>query len=247
VSDVRPPRLATDHRFLHGTEWSLPITFGAIVGGFLAAILTYTIVGGWQDETLAVAVAGSVQLFAGIGILILFARQWAANGFVSAVGFRIKAKDWWLFFVGFGLQVVIVLAVVDPIVRLLGIERPEQQQIAEIIAAASGVVGVVSLLVVTTVLAPIIEEVIYRAVLLRAILRLGVGDNTAIVISAAVFASIHLVDPQAALVVPGLFVLGVVLSYVTLKSGDLSRAILIHAGVNSLAAFALVLSNTTAA
>ncbi|GBE24469.1 CAAX amino terminal protease self- immunity [bacterium BMS3Bbin02] len=245
--DGRSPRLATDHNFLKGTMWSLPITFGAIVGGFLAAVVAYAVVGGWRDETLAVAVAGAVQLFAGLAIIFVFAREWAGDGFARAVGLRIKVSDWWMFFVGFGLQIVIVLAVLDPLIRLLNIEQPEQQQIAEIIAAASGVVGVVALMVVTTVLAPIIEEIIYRAVLLRAILRLGVRDSTAIVLSAAVFASIHLVDPQAALVVPGLFVLGVVLSYVTLKSGDLSRAILIHAGVNSLAAIALVVSNTSVA
>jgi membrane protease YdiL (CAAX protease family) len=246
VSKSRSERLATDHTFLQGTMWSLPSTFGAIVGGFLAAIVAYAVVGGWPDETLAVATAGAVQLFAGLAILGLFAREWAGDGFARAVGFRIKGKDWWMFFAGFGLQVAIVLAVVDPLIRLLNIDQPEQQQIAEIIAAASGAVGVVSLILVTTVLAPIVEEIIYRAVLLRAILRLGASDTTAIVVSAAIFASIHLVDPQAALVVPGLFVLGIVLSWVTLKSGDLSRAILIHAGVNSLAAIALIVSNSAA-
>lgn len=246
MSEPRSGRLATDHSFLEGTRWSLPTTFGAIVGGFLAAIVAFAVVGGWQDETLAVAIAGAVQLFAGLGILALFSREWAEKGFAHAVGFRIKVKDWWMFFAGFALQVVIVLAVVDPLIRLLNIDQPEQQQIAEIIAAASGAVGVVSLILVTTVLAPIIEEIIYRGVLLRAILRLGASDTAAIVVSAAIFASIHLVDPQAAIVVPGLFVLGIVLALVTLRSGDLSRAILIHAGVNSLAAIALLVSNSAA-
>jgi membrane protease YdiL (CAAX protease family) len=64
--------------------------------------------------------------------------------------------------------------------------------------------------------------------------------NSAIAISAAVFAGIHLIDPNALFVVPGLFVIGLVLGYQALKTGRIGLAVMTHAGVNLLAAVALL-------
>lgn len=234
--------LATDHRFLSGTMWSLAAVFGAVIGGFFGAVVVFAVVGRLADETVGVAITAGMQLVTSAGILYVLSRGWRTGNFPRSVGLVVKLHDWWAFFAGFALQIAIVLAVVTPTIALLGIEQPEQQQIAQIIESAASKSGLIGLLFVTIVLAPVVEEVLYRGVLLRAILRLGLRDRAAIVISAAVFASIHLVDPQAAIVVPGLFVLGLVLARVTLKTGDLSRAILLHTGVNSLAAIALILS-----
>ncbi|MEN8240203.1 MAG: CPBP family intramembrane glutamic endopeptidase, partial [Actinomycetota bacterium] len=50
----------------------------------------------------------------------------------------------------------------------------------------------------------------------------------------------HLLDPNAIAVVPGLFLLGVVLAWVALKRGDLSLPIAIHSGINLLAAITIL-------
>lgn len=234
--------LATDHRFLSGTLWSISAVFGAVIGGFFGAAVAFAVIGRLADETVGVAITGGMQLVTSVGILYALSRGWRTSGFPRSVGLVLKLSDWWAFLAGFALQIVIVLAVVAPTIALLGIEQPAQQRIAQIIESSASNSGLIGLLFVTVALAPMVEEVLYRGVLLRAIFRLGLRDNAAIVISAAVFASIHLVDPQAAIVVPGLFVLGLVLARVTLKTGNLSRAILLHAGVNSLAAIALILS-----
>jgi membrane protease YdiL (CAAX protease family) len=65
------------------------------------------------------------------------------------------------------------------------------------------------------------------------------GPRAAIAVTAAAFAAIHLLDPNAVLVVPGLFLIGLVLGYLALAGGNLSRPILAHAGVNLTAAVLL--------
>jgi membrane protease YdiL (CAAX protease family) len=62
----------------------------------------------------------------------------------------------------------------------------------------------------------------------------------AIVVQAAVFAGIHLLDPSAIAALPGLFLIGVVLGYAAIRSRNLSLPILIHAGVNLTAAVLLI-------
>jgi membrane protease YdiL (CAAX protease family) len=51
---------------------------------------------------------------------------------------------------------------------------------------------------------------------------------------------VHLLDPDAIAVVPGLFLLGIALGWVALRRGDLSLAIAMHSGINLLAAVTLL-------
>jgi membrane protease YdiL (CAAX protease family) len=92
---------------------------------------------------------------------------------------------------------------------------------------------------VLVVVAPLSEELLFRGVLLSRLSR-GLSPTNAVVVSAALFAGIHLIDPDAAFVVPGLFVIGLVLGYQALRTGRIGLSIMTHAGVNLLAAIALV-------
>ena len=85
--------------------------------------------------------------------------------------------------------------------------------------------------VLLVVVAPVVEEIVYRGVLLSR-LRRSMGPWPAIVVSAGVFAAIHLVDPAAVYAVPGLFLIGVALGWLALSTGDLGVPIAVHAGVN---------------
>ena len=89
------------------------------------------------------------------------------------------------------------------------------------------------------VAAPIIEEVIFRGMLLSVLAR-KMSKWLAIVVSAAVFSGVHLLDPNAIAVVPGLFLLGIVLAWVALRRGDLSLPIALHSGINLLAAITIL-------
>ena len=121
------------------------------------------------------------------------------------------------------------------------------QQVAEALADLNASILLkVSLIVATVVLAPVTEELIFRGVLLRAILHRG--RVLAMVVSAAVFSAIHVLGlgteqilASAVVVLPPIFILGVLLAWITIRSGRLGPAIFIHSGWNLLAALVLLL------
>ena len=96
---------------------------------------------------------------------------------------------------------------------------------------------------VVTVLAPLTEELLFRGVLQKSI---GTGRR-AILLTAVVFAVFHLVGLSGdfvrslVLTMPTFLVIGLVLSYVTVRQKRLGPAIFIHSGFNLLALVVLFL------
>jgi hypothetical protein len=77
----------------------------------------------------------------------------------------------------------------------------------------------------------VVEEFLYRGVLLSALLR-GTGAIAALVVSSALFALVHApAEPQA--VVP-LFFLGMALAYAAYRTRSLVAPVLAHALFNGL-------------
>ncbi|MBP7929667.1 MAG: CPBP family intramembrane metalloprotease [Acidimicrobiia bacterium] len=115
------------------------------------------------------------------------------------------------------------------------------QAVAKELDDISGFAAVGAVLVVVFI-APFTEELLYRGVLLRSLIR-KMSDTGAILVSGAVFAVVHLLgDFGTAPLLPGLFVLGCVLGYVTVQTGNLSRAFAIHMGFNAVTAIALLVN-----
>lgn len=81
------------------------------------------------------------------------------------------------------------------------------------------------------VLAPFSEELLFRGLLLRALMR-RTSSGWAVFGSAAAFGVVHLLDPGAWPVVPGLVALGAVLGVLALRSGSLAQPIAVHAVYN---------------
>jgi len=96
------------------------------------------------------------------------------------------------------------------------------------------------------VVAPVTEELTFRGVLLKTFH--DRGRRTIMVLTSLVFAAFHTLglDPDrllqaAAVVLPQLFLVGLVLAWVTVRKGRLGPAIFIHSGYNLLAAVVLLL------
>jgi CAAX protease family protein len=87
--------------------------------------------------------------------------------------------------------------------------------------------GLVSLLLVGAVLAPIVEELFFRG-LLYGYLRGRRSRGVAVVVSSAIFAAMHLIPA----LMPSLFLFGVVLALVYERYGSLYPAIALH-GLNN--------------
>ena len=93
-----------------------------------------------------------------------------------------------------------------------------------------------------SVTAGIVEEIVFRGMLLGRLVK-RFSKHWAAIISAAAFAATHLLDPNAFLVVPGLFLVGVALAYLAYRSANLSLPIFVHMGVNGLAVLLLAFAD----
>jgi membrane protease YdiL (CAAX protease family) len=119
--------------------------------------------------------------------------------------------------------------------------------VADLIAnTGSSMMVKMTLVLAAVVLAPVTEELVFRGVLLRSF-----ADRrkwVAISASAAIFSLVHVlglnvdrIGASALVVLPPIFILGLILGWVTLRTGRLGPAIFIHSGWNLLAAFVLLL------
>ena len=137
--------------------------------------------------------------------------------------------------VGFATQLglVILIAVVYP---LVGID-PDQvgTSAEELTASATDVVGVVLLVAIVAVAAPLFEELFYRGLWLRAVERRW-GSAWAVISSSLIFGLIHfqLYD------LPALIGFGLVVAILTVRTGRLGPAIWAHVAFNLTAVVSLL-------
>ncbi|MEW9623636.1 CPBP family intramembrane glutamic endopeptidase [Rhodanobacter geophilus] len=100
----------------------------------------------------------------------------------------------------------------------------------------------IALTLVVASIGPLVEELLFRGVLLSALLR-HLRTAWAVLASAALFALVHLPDLHWLwYALPNLALLGVVLAWLRLRSGSLWPAVLAHAINNLLAMLALFVS-----
>lgn len=207
----------------------------SVMAGIAASVLVLASLGGEPDPLQLfglVVPAQSVATLAAVAFLSRRRTEWR-----EALSASISGRDAWGLLVGAGLQLGLSLAAYWVVVGLFGGEAPTQEVVE---AAADAVRPVERLLMVLGVvlLAPVSEELVFRGVLLGALRRTRT-DRFAVVVSAAVFAGIHLLDPNAVLAVPFLFVTGIVLGRSVIVTGRLGRAIAIHAGFNGVTVLVL--------
>lgn len=114
---------------------------------------------------------------------------------------------------------------------LVGVGVDSDQQLR--VALSTHWPGPLALLIVgySVFLAPVVEEVLFRGLLLGALVRRW-GQWSGIIISSILFGLMHLSDPW---VIPPLMVLGIVLGWLTVRSGSLWPAILAHTLNNVIA------------
>jgi membrane protease YdiL (CAAX protease family) len=114
----------------------------------------------------------------------------------------------------------------------------DEQEAARQLSRSDGP-EVVLLVLGVVLVAPLAEELLFRGLLLRALLR-RMTAPMAVVVSAGVFAVVHLLDPSAAPFLVPLAIVGLVAGMLAVRSGELSQPIMLHAGFNLLSAVLLV-------
>jgi hypothetical protein len=190
-----------------------------------------------SDPTTLVVLICS-QNFAVIGWLAIVARRKGTGSLRGDFGLELRrpASAWFAdvpyFFLGIGLQLLALI----PIALLESLYgHTAKQDVVKTADRASGwQIPVLALAIV--LLAPLTEELLFRGTLLRSLLR-KVSPEAAVFVSAVAFGLVHaLGDPSVGTMIalPAIILLGVVSGYHAVRSGNLSRSILLHMGFNAL-------------
>lgn len=211
------------------------------LGGLVGTGVFYGAATTLGDDDLLVVLSLAGQYIGSLGVFWLLRRMRS-----TPAGFTVEPGD--VLYVGIGLFLQIVLAVAFfPLTRLLFPDGAPPQQVAEALAdIEASTVLKMALVVAAVLLAPATEELMYRGVLLRAMQ--GRGRRFVMVVTALVFSLVHVVglDPErpfasAAVVLPPIFILGLVLAWLTLRHRRLGPAIFAHSGWNLLAVLVLLI------
>ncbi len=171
-----------------------------------------------------------------IGTLVLIARVRKTGTLADSLGFVVEGRHWrWV--MG-GAAASLLLAVLAEAVRsLLGIEEDNAQAIVEAAASVRGTSTVFAAVLGVAIMGPIAEELLYRGLTMQVVMSRGAPAYVAVIISAAVFAVAHLADaslfsPTGAVTIGILFLFGLFLGVLRIRSGNLSAPIFAHSGLN---------------
>jgi membrane protease YdiL (CAAX protease family) len=220
---------------------------GDAVAGVLLTLLVPAVVGsmvlvatGRQDfDGLALAGVALLQvpLWAGLLGAPLWSTYAKGNRSLKVdFGLAMRWRDLPLgLAAGFATQLVLVvlIAVLYPLVGI----NPEQvgTSAEELTSSATDAVGVVLLVAIVAVAAPLFEELFYRGLWLRAVERRW-GTGWAVVTSSLVFGLIHLQIYD----LPALIGFGLVAAVLTVRCGRLGPAIWAHVAFNLTAVVSLL-------
>ncbi len=225
------PRSATP--YLPDATWSFGQVIAVILSGVVAATVAGAIAVGagaeFDNSYVVFGVVFPAQVLGSLFAAGYLSTTRGTGSWVRDFGLAVRWRDVWGVGGGVGLQIA-ALIVTAALLTALGGDVSPSQDVADIAENAAG--GAIALAFIGTVLlAPLIEEIIYRGMLLSA-LRRRMGRHPAVLISAAVFALVHLLDPGTLLLQPGLFLIGAGLGYAALRGRSLSLPLFLHAGVN---------------
>lgn len=228
----------------HGERWG----FGDAVTGMFAAFLLSNVVGvvilgvaGW-DSPSKIPMWGfgvlQIPLWAGyIGTTILAGRK--GSGLRSSFGMSLRPYDPLVgLVVGITCQLVVLPLFYVPIFRLTGTDTKELSRPAkELASGAQSPWSWILFALLVSLVAPVVEELFFRGLLLRSLSKRGSAPVAAVLLSAAIFAGLHFQLLQ----LPGLFVFGVTLAGLAVATGRLGPAVFAHIGFNATTVVVLYL------
>ncbi len=217
-----------------GWGWLLAVVVGPVVVG---SLLFSARSRGAKAPSDAFDVAASSfgALLAIVVFLSLLSKYRGSRSLSADFGLAVRIGDWPWLVAGVGLAVVASYGVV----LINAVADSEQQQEVARAIEHSTTLGRVIGAVAVVVFAPLAEELLFRGLLLRGLLR-RVGAVPAAAVCGGAFAIGHLLDPGAAPFLAPLALLGVISSMRAIRTGELSQSILLHAGFNLLSAVSLL-------
>ncbi len=209
---------------------------GLFLGYLIASVLAGIWLGATGQDELSLAGQGFSQLGLWVGLLgaPLYAARRKGSGLAADFGYRFRPIDAAVGLgIGLGVQFVVVPVVAFVLGPLLG--HPDVSQPARELTEEATGIRLVLLVGAVVIATPIIEEIYFRGLLLRAVERRW-GSATAVVVSSVVFGLVHVGQPNVralALAMISLSIFAVILALVTLRTDRLGPAIVAHAVFNA--------------
>ena len=227
--------------YLQDVEWSLPQALYVFIAGIFGAFLTTAAVlifMGPELTVMAFTASFAGQAGGNLVAMWILSITRGTGSFRRDFGLTIEIRSWWGIPAGFGLQIVVVL-ITAPLLELLFPDGAPQQEVASLTEDTTTLVERLLIVAMVGVAAPVVEEMLFRGMLLSRLVR-SMSPTWAVLVQALLFGAIHLLDPSAVAALPGLVMIGAVLGYAAIRTGNLSLPIMLHAGVNLTAAIALM-------
>ena len=225
-------------------RWGLGAFWAAWFAGLVAAVVATVVAIGIlgsdvADDDPRLLVASLLGQAVGIVAAVwVTSRTRGQRSLRADFGLVLRGRDWyWL-----GIGVVLQIGAAILLLPLSVLGPDEAQGVVEGFEDARGSATIAVFAFAVVVLAPVAEELLFRGVLLRALLR-RTSAGAAVLWSAGIFAVIHvLLDPSvgSAQALPALLLLGLVSADQAVRTGALSRSVLLHAGFNLLTAVRIV-------
>jgi len=212
-----------------------------LIGAAILAATGYIEEGAASELPLTMIALLQIPLWAGYLGAPLWAAKRKGNGVVADFGFGMEGWDVLRGLgAGLGTQIVaipVLYILIFAISDALGWDYDQDLSGAarELTDKATDPVGVVLLVLIVAIAAPIIEELFFRGLLLRAIEKRS-GPTWALWVSSLIFGAVHLQLLQF----PALTLIGLVLGWLTLRYGRLGPAIWAHIAFNSVATVTLL-------
>lgn len=223
-------------------SWSLVDFVLVWLGGILGASI-FLALGELLDAGSWLPMVGAMGQYVGFGALFLLIAKRKGMG---ELGLRIETGDLRYLALGVFLQLVVAI-LLTPLAEILLPEGSQPQQLVDRIVGPDPSTALrIAFFVTAVVPGPFFEELIYRGILLKALIPRG--RLLAIVGTAVIFAAIHIPDldfenlaASIAVVMPPLLFLALLLAWLTLRKGRLGPAIFLHSGWNLLAAIIILI------
>jgi membrane protease YdiL (CAAX protease family) len=198
--------------------------------------------GHYEAKTTPLWLVAVLELFLWAGLLgaPIYAARTKGNGVVRDFGLRVRPLDVPVgIAIGVACQLVLVPLVSLPWILVLGKDLDQLDDAARQLAdKATDPLGVVLLVLIVVLGAPVVEELFFRGLLQRSLLR-KMGAVPAVAISSFVFALTHFQLLQFL----ALWAFGAVLGTLAVRTGRLGPGILAHMAFNAVTVIALVTAN----
>ena len=215
---------------------------GAVVGAMILAATGNADAAADGELSLTMVAVLQIPLWTGYLGAPLYAARFKGNGLVSDFGLRME----WLdvpkgLAAGLGTQILAIPALYFVIFQLTDaigwdFDHDISGEARDLVEKATDPVGVVLLVLITVVGAPIIEELFFRGLMMRSIEN-RFGKAAGLWATSLIFAGVHL----QALQFPALLLIGLVLGWLAQRTGRLGPSIWAHVAFNGVATLVLLL------